>query len=145
MNTMIDRFICRVRDRAPMVPVGPADDPILCRFFVIPRNHFFNVYLHCFHRSDEGYLHDHRMASLTVILQGWYYEERFVSHPVAGQPLPAIARYKVRRLRFRSPWAAHKIVVEPNITTWSLFIGLPHVRNWGFWTEWDGIARWMPH
>jgi hypothetical protein len=142
---VIDALICWIRDRVPMIPVGPADDPLLCRFFVIPRNRFFNIYLHCFHRSDEGYLHDHRMASLTVILQGWYYEERFVSRPVAGQPLPAITAAKVRRLRFRLSRTPHRVLLEPNVTIWSLFIGLPHVREWGFWVERDGAACWVSH
>lgn len=151
LDRWIDRFIRRVRDnpRTRMAPIGPVADPILYRYFVIPRNRLFNIYLHCIHRSDVGDLHDHRMACISVVLQGHYYEERFARRPVPGKPLPVISKFVVepRRPLFRWARTPHRIVLERDTKdcVWSLFIGFPHTRNWGFWRDVGGKARWLPH
>lgn len=144
---MIDAGIRRVRDNGTVRLIGPPMDPIMHRYFVIPRNRYLNVYLHCIRRSDVGDLHDHRMANLTIVLQGRYYEERFTRRPVAGKVLPTKSMRVVepRRLLFRWARTPHRIVVEPGVKVWSLFIGFPHVRNWGFWTTFNGVALWVPH
>jgi hypothetical protein len=92
LDRWIDSFIRRVRDDPRTVnrKVGPEDDPLITRYFVIPRNRFLNIYLHNFHRSDRGELHDHRMGSISVVLQGRYFEQRFVTHPVEGEKLPLV-------------------------------------------------------
>lgn len=156
LDRKIDGFIQRVRDdpHVKRIPIGAvADDPDYWRYFVIRRNHFLNIYLHCFRHSDPEDLHDHRMANVTVILQGSYMEERFDYPPVAGQPLPERSLCKsVRRLRpvFRLPRTPHRVVLyvdegNKEQQVWSLFIGLPHIRNWGFWREFNGRACWVPH
>ena len=148
LDRWINAFIRRVRDTHERVVVGSPSDPLLDRYFVIPRNRFFNVYLHHFCHSDVGGLHDHRMACVSIILQGHYYEERFVSRPVAGRPLPATRKFVLERYRplFRLPSTPHRVVLEPHAApVWSLFIGLPRVRNWGFWGEINGAGCWLPH
>jgi hypothetical protein len=149
LNRWIDRFICRVRDnpRTCREPIGPVGDPLLYRYYVIPRNRWFNVYLHNLRRSDYGDLHDHRMACISLILQGRYFEQQFVERPVEGEPLPLTTVVPVDRLRpyVRQARAAHRILIEEETIVWSLFIGFPHVRNWGFWQEHSGRAVWMPH
>lgn len=155
LDRRVDAFIRRVRDdpRVKRIPVGPADDPFYWRYFVIRRNPFFNVYLHCFRHSDSEDLHDHRMASITVVLQGSYMEERFDSTPVAGKPLPPTTLWKfVRRLHPLFRWARtpHRVVLynDPEGTpdhVWSLFVGFPHLRNWGMWKNCNGVACWYPH
>jgi hypothetical protein len=148
LGRKIDGFISRVRDdpSTKSILVGPPDRPYYRRYFVIPRNRYFNVYLHYFMRSDEGELHDHRMANITVVLQGWYYDQRFVTPPVAGQPLPETYISLVERMRpvFRRASTPHRVVFEKH-DVWSLFIGFPHTRNWGFWRSFGGVACWFPH
>jgi hypothetical protein len=149
LDRWIDSFIMRVRDdpRTVNCKVGPEDDPLITRYFVIPRNRFLNVYLHSFHRSDRGELHDHRMGSISVVLQGRYFEQRFVTHPVEGEKLPLVMVVPVLRLRpvARRATTPHRVLVEDGTTVWSLFIGLPHIRNWGFWHEVRGRAHWYSH
>ena len=147
----IDAGIRHVREtvRYKVEPVGPLHDPIMYRYYVIPRNRFLNFYLHYMRRSDVGDLHDHRMANITILLQGHYYEERFVSRPIAGQELPATHKSVVepRRPLFRWASTPHRIVLgdDAKEKVWSLFVGFPHVRNWGFWTTTNDIAHWIPH
>lgn len=154
LDRKINDFICRVRDNPKImkVAVGPADDPTYHRWFVIPRNPFFNIYLHRFRHSDAEDLHDHRMANISIILQGSYCEQRFVRKPVVGKPLPDTRIIPVFRLRpfFRRAATPHRVVLTGDIVgmpspVWSLFIGFPHVRNWGFWMVYHGIACWIPH
>lgn len=49
--------------------------PYLTRWHIIPRNRWFNLYLHKFvHGDDDRALHDHPWASASLILDGRYIE-----------------------------------------------------------------------
>ena len=141
-DRQVDRFITYIRrTRTPMLvdesnPLGP----IYYRYFVIPRNRWFNCYLHNFLRDDAQDPHDHRMFNISCPLTDFYYEDRFYHKPKLGGPYPSITRYKVakRRLRCRFPTTPHRVVVQRDyegkpIPMWSLFIGFPQIREWGFW------------
>lgn len=156
LDKRIDAFIRRVRDdpHTKKLPIGPEGDPHYWRYYVIRRNRFLNIYLHCFLHSDYEYLHDHRMMNISVILQGSYAEERFVKTPVGGKELPAAYVYHVDRLHplMRLPSTPHRVVLYQDVEqegkakqVWSLFVGFPHVRNWGMWTRCQGFALWVPH
>jgi hypothetical protein len=61
--------------REPDLYIGGKDDPYLLRWYLIPRNRFFNVYLHKIVRSDDDRaLHDHPWWWLSVMLKGRYAE-----------------------------------------------------------------------
>lgn len=153
MKRFIDRFIQAVRDnpKTKRIPIGPnPEDPTYWRYFVIPRNRFFNIYLHNFRHDDAEDLHDHRMANISILLQGQYYEERFAAMPIPGFPLPRTKRELVRKIKFRLPATPHRVVLRRDvhnrpIAIWSLFIGFPQIRDWGFWMEEDGRAFWLSH
>ena len=157
LDRQIDNFIRYVRDsgRFKRIPIGPggAADPTYWRYFVIPRNRFLNIYLHRFLKDDEEDLHDHRMLNITCILQGSYFEERFAWRPCEGYPLPSTKLIPVeqRRLFARLPTTPHLVVLKRDsdnrsIPIWSLFIGFPQIRTWGFWVrDSDGLALWLPY
>lgn len=155
LDKRVDAFIRRVRDdpRVRRIPIGPVNDPTYWRYFVIRRNRYLNIYLHCFRHSDGEDLHDHRMSNISVILQGSYMEERFDTPPVAGQPLPARTLWNVivrMRPLFRRARTPHRVVLFTDVEgvpdhVWSLFIGFPQWRNWGFWKEYNTVACWFPH
>ena len=45
------------------------------RWYVIPRNRFFNIYLHHFLQSDDPRaLHDHPWWNVSIVLKGGYWE-----------------------------------------------------------------------
>src|SRR5690242_14714107 len=83
MGMILDYLARRIRWRLKRIPdrrppdviIGGRDRPYMLRWFVIPRNRFFNIYLHHFHRSDDDRaLHDHPWLNLSIILQGEYVE-----------------------------------------------------------------------
>ena len=139
------------------------ENPTYWRWFVWPRNRFVNCYLHNFLRDDEEDLHDHRMVNISVVLSRiGYREELYRSKPRIGWPLPRtiIRRVRFMRPRIRLPSTPHRVVLHRNeegrpMPIWSLFIGFPHWRNWGFWCPGTKIqagnqkipisaARWIP-
>jgi hypothetical protein len=139
--------------RGPDVIIGGMDRPYLLRWHVIPRNRFFNIYLHKFLRDDDDRaLHDHPWWSCSVILRRGYWE-----HIADGRTL----RRKPLRAYFRKATDAHRIellrprfwIVSPDelsepLSAWSLFITGPKVREWGFhcpkgWVHWKTFCS--PH
>lgn len=61
--------------RPPDLIIEP-ENPYMLRWHLIPRNRFFNIYLHKFLRSDDDRaLHDHPWSwNLSLILKGEYIE-----------------------------------------------------------------------
>lgn len=150
--------------RPPDLIIGDPAHPYLLRWHVIPKNPFFNIYLHKFLRSDDDRaLHDHPWASCSIILKGGYCE--FL-------PNNRVARREPRDFIFRRASQAHRVVlyrgfvplippkvarqfmtpdladriINPvqvcvNIPAWTLFITGPKTREWGFhcpkgWKHW---------
>ena len=110
---------------------GKDNIPYLQRWFIIPRNRFFNIYLHRFISDDEDRaLHSHPWLNCTLVIQGSYYE-----HLHDGS-------VKVRQkaqLVFRRPHCFHRIslvqashVPRRLLPAMSLFITGPVVRVWTF-------------
>lgn len=124
------RLVARHAVRPPNLVVGDYQDPYLWRWWVIPRNRWFNVYLHLFWRSDDDRaLHDHPWWNLSFLLRGEYAE-----HTIRPG---GIHRRVLRRegdLKFRSPWAAHRVELTDG-PCWTLFITGPVLREWGFHCE----------
>ena len=90
------------------------------RWFIIPRNRFFNIYFHRFFGSDAPTPHDHPWISLGVILDGEYLE-----HTPKGDFVR-----KTGNLTIRLPSSLHWIEIDKPVYT--LFITGPRVRRWGF-------------
>jgi hypothetical protein len=133
------------------------ENPTYWRWYVWPRNRFINCYLHNFLRDDEEDLHDHRMVNISVVLSRiGYREELYLRRPEEGLPLPGTYLHSVKYLRprVRLPSTPHRVVLykgkrapdedERPIAIWSLFIGFPHWRDWGFYKNDErGIMRWI--
>lgn len=120
--------------RTPDFIIGPADDPYLLRWYVIPRNRWFNIYLHKFLRSDDDRaLHDHPWVNLSILLTGSYIEWRPAERPWEGWVLRKPWRpWAPWRLVFRRPTSAHRVELIDGREVWTLFITGPKVREWGF-------------
>jgi hypothetical protein len=107
------------------------DIPYLSRWWLIPRNRFFNVYLHKFTRSDsDRALHDHPWYSMSVLLKGKLLEHQLGADRWIKRFVPV----------FRSARFAHRLeLIEGPV--WTLFITGPRIREWGFhcpggWVHW---------
>lgn len=116
------------KKRPPDAVIG---DNYLSRWYVIPRNRFFNIYMHKFTGSDDDRaLHDHPWYSLSFLLKGELKEHMF--HKVRFVPwlFPIL----------RSAKMAHRLelIKGPAVT---LFITGPKIRAWGFHFP----SNWMPY
>lgn len=132
----LDRLIARASAREPDFVIGPKADPYMRRWWVIPRNRFFNIYLHNIRKSDDDRaLHDHPWINVSILLRGNYVEFS-----------PQSTDKGRRRFRgdvvFRWPTTLHRLLIDDDqVTVWSLFITGPVVRVWGFacpkgWIPW---------
>lgn len=125
--------------RQPDFIIGGAADPYLLRWWAIPRNRFFNIYLHEIIRSDDDRaLHDHPWLNCSILLQGGY-----VEHQIRDGGIHQRFVRKAGDVAFRRPSAAHRLEVRPAFgTTISLFITGPIVRHWGFHCPEAGWRHW---
>ncbi len=134
------------------------------RWWIIPRNKFFNIYLHHFlHSDDDRALHDHPWFNCSYLLQGeyteWTFDFSFTGKPTqlhhwdtaeaAGIPLYKKAVVKAGTLRFRRAKMAHRVELH-NGPCWSLFITGPVIRDWGFhcpkgWRIWKEFVDERDH
>ena len=132
-------MLSRIKNRTPDVIIGGANNPYLLRWFVIPRNRFFNIYLHRFCRSDDDRaLHDHPwLFNISILLSGSYLEvtKKGLKMLVEGQ------------WKFRFGNSPHRVQLflqenyEKEEPVDTLFITGPKIREWGFlcpkgWRHW---------
>lgn len=145
--SLVDRLIGRVTRRAADFQIGGADNPYCNRWWVIPRNRWFNVYLHQFLRDDDDRaLHDHPWPNCSIVLRGAYREVMFVRRPRRYAQLPdtiEVWRWPWRPVLRRAA-TPHRIVLPKFENTplpcWSLFLTGPVIRDWGFWCP---RGRWV--
>lgn len=130
--------------RKPDFVIGSSENPYLLRWWVIPRNRFFNIYLHCILRSDDDRaLHDHPWWNISIILKGGYWEVKPHAYHkdgrAYGHSMPRWCR--AWSIVFRSATTAHRLELLNGTPCWSLFITGPRIREWGFhcpkgWRHW---------
>ena len=114
--------------RAPDVVIN---GKYLKRWWLVPRNRFFNVYLHCFGESDDDRaLHDHPWWSLSFLLKG-----ELLEHHLNG-------KRHIQRFTpiLRSAKFAHRLELIKG-PAWTIFITGPKVRDWGFYCP-KGWRHW---
>lgn len=122
--------------RSPDIVIGGEERPYLRRWYVVPRNPFFNVYLHHFLRSDDDRaLHDHPWWNFSFLLDGCYLEHTIAAGGVNHRAFRQTGDFKFRRAR-----AAHRVELVDG-PCWTLFITGPRIREWGFhcphgWRHW---------
>lgn len=133
-NTWFERV---ASSRQPDFIIGGEEHPYMERWWIIPRNRFFNIYLHRFWRSDDDRaLHDHPWLNCSIILKGSY-----VEHTICAGGVHRAQTYKQGAIKFRRARAAHRIEINEK-PVWSLFITGPVIREWGFhcphgWRPWQ--------
>lgn len=134
--------------RPPDRIIGPTDDPYMYRWYVWPRNRFFNLYLHKFLCSDDDRaLHDHPWWFVSIILRGAY-SEVIDNDRVIRRSSPSIA--------FRRAEHRHRVVLDKELIlaseypfrlenrflpVWTLVFTGARVREWGFWCP-KGFVHW---
>lgn len=118
--------------RQPDFVIGGNDDPYLKRWYIIPRNPVFNIYLHHFLRSDDDRaLHTHPWINLSLVLDGAYIE-----HTKDGEQRLIEGDFKLRL----SGNIAHRIELRQG-SCWTLFVTGPRYQEWGFLCP-QGFVHW---
>jgi hypothetical protein len=131
--------------REPDVIIGGEEEPYLLRWFLIPRNHRLNGYLHEFRRSDDDRaLHDHPWVNISIVLAGEYTEHSILP---GGIHLRRIRR--AGDIVFRWARTAHRIELHAGPCI-SLFLTGPRLREWGFhcpngWVHWKKFTSASGH
>ena len=137
------------RARQPDFVIGGHEQPYLRRHWLIPRNRFFNIYVHEFLRSDDDRaLHDHPwLFNASWLIEGEYLEHTPIRAGAAVGTIVALRR--AGDFKFRWGSAPHRVElisdsfheVAHSIPCWTVFITGPVVRMWGFhcpkgWVPW---------
>jgi hypothetical protein len=133
-----DKIIERITRRSPDFVIGGVDNPYLLRWFIIPRNPIFNIYLHCFLRSDDDRaLHDHPWSNLSILLRGRYVEHTIRAGGIHARTERVAGDWKLRLLGS----SAHRIELVDG-ACWTLFVTGPRYRAWGFHCVESGWIHW---
>lgn len=131
-------WLRRLLSGKPHYIIGGAANPYMLRWYLIPRNTWFNIYLHKFLRSDDDRaLHDHPWRSLSIILRGGYYELKDNGTPHGTMRWYGRGSFIMREATYR-----HRIILDGETYPWTLFITGRKVRDWGFWCP-KGFVRWQ--
>jgi len=130
--------------RHPDFIIGGTERPYLLRWWLIPRNKLFNIYVHCFLRSDDDRaLHDHPWAfNASWIIDGSYMEYTIRAGGLVVDDYRTAGDWK-----FRWGRAPHRVALfdapeggcKP---CWTVFITGPRVREWGFYCMERGCIHW---
>lgn len=148
LHRTLIRLVAARRDPDFVVGADSPEGPYLRRWWLIPRNRVFNIYLHHFMRDDDDRaLHDHPWPWLSFLLAGAYIE-----HSIAAGGVHRRAYRSAGSLKVSGPWRAHRVElptvrgfftgVESKTTCWTLFITGPVLRGWGFHCPQRGWVPW---
>jgi hypothetical protein len=143
---MIRALILRwARNRKPDFVIGGQEHPYLRRHWLLPRNRFFNVYVHQFLRSDDDRaLHTHPwLFNASWLIEGGYIE---------WVPAGTSVLHPVPKFRYAGQWkfrwgdAAHRVQLwregGGELPCWTVFITGPRIREWGFHCP-QGFIPWQ--
>lgn len=119
--------------RDPDFVITRSDGEIyLRRWWVIPRNRWFNIYLHhILADDDDRALHDHPWVNCSIVLKDGYDEIT---------PKGTFRR-KAGSIVFRRAVALHRLVVGGG-AAWTLFITGRRKRDWGFQCPQGWVVWW---
>lgn len=125
----------------------------LLRWWVLPRNRWFNLYLHHMLRDDQDEaLHDHPWVNVSIVVAGGYFEQM----PSKRRPrsvasiLPRTVWRKPGSIVFRRATTPHRLTLPAyGDSSISFFVTGPVVREWGFlcpkgWVHWKEFVKVVP-
>lgn len=138
----LDHLIARASARTPDVTLYryTVDTKAkLLRWHILPRNRFFNIYLHKITASDEEtMLHDHVACNISWIMRGGY--DEVLSSPGATR---ITKRRYAGQILFRWGSTAHQLhMLDGAPETWTIFLKGPNYRQWGYWCP-QGWKPWF--
>lgn len=138
VRKLADRLIKYASGRPPSFVIGKSEQgAYLLRWYMMPRNRFFNIYLHRMVRDDDDRaLHDHPWPSVSLSLRG-----QCIEHMSGGRSRVL----KAGSIVGRSSLFSHRLALHESSEYWTLFITGPRLREWGFhcpqgWRHWKDFV-----
>lgn len=134
------QVITRLSEHDPDAP-----DPYLLRWYIVPYNRWFKVFIHKFMRDDEDRaLHDHPWDSVSFLFKGSYRE--IVDEPCYPDEVRVVREYHAPALIARRAEHRHRIELIDGKPAWTLFITGAKRREWGFycpqgWKHWKDFVH----
>jgi hypothetical protein len=120
------------------------EEPYLERYYVFLKDRTwfpFNIFLHKFLKSDPDVPHDHPWNYATVILKGGYWEW-IPQINSRGEKFGEIAHWRgPGHFRICGANSYHRIEIDPEVETWTLFMPMRKRKEWGFLTR----QGWVSH
>lgn len=140
-SILLARFLkWSIADRITRDPdhrIGEPDDWYMLRWYIVPRNRWFNIYLHRILRSDDDRaLHDHPWWSLSIMLAGGMKEITALAPDIFETRVIPVGTIIVRDTAM-----AHRLEVLDDVIATTLFITGPRIREWGFYCP-QGWRHW---
>lgn len=133
-----------VTQRGPDVVIGGAERPYLLRWYIVPRNRWFNIYLHKFCRSDDDRaLHSHPWRWNASWLLSGSYLEVLPADPARPEAATTTALRAEGTLKFRWAESWHRVALfgpaDDETPVWTLFLTLltPPTTGWRACTTTD--------
>lgn len=136
------RWHRQVTSRKPDFRIPPDESvpAYMERWWLIPRNWAFNIYVHIVRRSDDDRaLHDHPWWSFSVVLEGGYYEETIEAGGVHKRVWRGPGSMKFRRagkMAHRLELAKIGGTIDGSVVNEkpckTIFVTGPVLRRWGF-------------
>lgn len=115
------------------IKIGKHQDVYMFRWMLLPKNEYFNVYLHKFLRDDNIHygLHDHPWNFLTIVLRYGYHELLQDRPPRVLLPFNVV---------YRKAEYIHAVRLRRGIDgkikeAWTLNFTFKRRRQWGFWKD----------
>ncbi len=136
-NPTLGEWFLRFLSGHPHIRIHPGQ--YIDRWHLIPRNKYFNIYLHKYYGGDVTRApHDHPWWNMTIVLRGMLYEHSYL-HSDNGQFESSIANLWAVSVVTRRAEDIHRISLGAGMggKTWTLFFTGPKTRKWGFWED-DG-------
>ncbi len=141
----------RLAGEAPdqLITNGDPGSILIERYNLFPWLRIFGVHVraHEIVCSDRGrHVHDHPWWSVSVLLEGYYYEMHPVGDLAEGKSLDLrVTMREEGEIIIRGAAQAHRIVLpcswgsylQPDLPCLSMFIHGPAIRRWGYWSD-DG-------
>ncbi len=135
---MLNVPIVKMRLRNTMKPHKNMGPDYMHRWHLIPKNRWFNIFLHrIIHSDDARALHDHPWWSVSFLLKGVLAERWRCQTCGEANFEHILPRFWPV---FRKAQFAHRLILM-STEAWTIFITGPRSRTWGFWIH----QRWVSH
>lgn len=140
-------FAAELLKRKPDLTIMVDGADYMYRWYILPRNRYFNIYLHHMIADDDEIMHDHPWWNISIILKGGYLEWM-----QSGSRALQVKWRPPGSVIYRQATDAHRLTLAHDYYDmklrgcWSLFITGRIIRKWGFycptgWKPFDDYLR----